>query len=160
MAAAVLTYRPSAPLHPQTKAQIMADATRLAREQSWWSEAIAFYESPTRGFVGRTKLLLGDYETSDGDRVEVAESDDLLMAWHGCGVIAGCLAAWSKRFDIGWHLSLEGGDFGDIDAAGLFSKRLESSLAGLLRAAGVRDAGEALQRRIRETDARYASRSA
>jgi len=82
-------------------------------DRSWWRGAIGVEaDEPGRPSTlsGATALFI--------TRKDLPESDDLFMAFSDAVFIAEILAGWAKRFGIKWHLTMNGDDWGAIDATG------------------------------------------
>jgi len=152
-----LTYKPDRELEEDVKTMIMEETARLAASESWWAEPLLFLETPSLGFLGMTKVFLHSYSTDNG-YVEVKRADNFLMAWQDCQTIANILAAWSKRFGVGWQLSLDGELMGVIDHSGTLSTKLQSKLDELRHLSDFTETGDALERLIHQIDMKYASR--
>jgi len=71
----------------------------------------------------------------------IPDEIDLFMAFSDAAFIVGRLSDWSKRFTIKWHLTMNGDDWGAIDASGL-SPSLRGQMKKWARRAGVASGGK------------------
>src|SRR5687768_9138082 len=115
-----LTYTTTGAVAEDVRRAIEAEAEQLNETRRWWCEGLilfTFSENPD-GLTGDTKLFRHDYETSNGDIVELDEDDDTFMAWRDAAFIASTLARWAQTYDLTWALSVLGDDIGQVTRDG------------------------------------------
>lgn len=121
--------------------KVSASAARKIQEdigairRTWWRGAIGLEaegaEAPAL-LSGSTPLFHGP---------GIPDEDDLFLAFADAAFIVERLADWSKRFTIKWRLTMNGDDWGAIDASG-FSPMLLGQMEKWARRARVAAAGK------------------
>lgn len=113
--------------------KILAETGTIDRK--WWRGALGFDAER----MDRPAVLSG--ATPLFHPQDIPDEVDLFMAFSDAAFIVGRLADWSKRFTVKWHLTMNGDDWGAIDASGL-SPALLGQMEKWARRVGVYSRGK------------------
>ena len=112
---ATLSYRSVRPVDAAVGDQLTRQAAEITQQHDWWSGPLTFSPAKPDGHLeGQTELTLASYETSEGERIEVAEDDDAFMSWMDLCVIVDWLCERSEEHQLDWDLTYAGEPAGDI----------------------------------------------
>ncbi len=105
-------------------------------QRTWWRGAIGLEADE----AGPPSILSGSTPLFHAPGA-IPDEEDLFLAFADAAFIVGRLADWSRRFTIKWHLTMNGDDWGAIDASGL-SPALLGQMEKWARRAKVDSAGK------------------
>lgn len=102
------SYWTTREVDPRVKAQVEAEAARVAERHTWWAEALHFFNWPGKEgrLAGDTKVFVSSRATASGEAVEAVPEDYEFMSYYDSRFIGDHRPAGTEAGGAPGHLRL------------------------------------------------------